>query len=100
MIERVENKSYSDLAGMMTSPMYNVVCISMIIEARHAASARGNSRIEMQAMYSAVYLEKFALTETTVYSACHVMEPTPDGQSHHLGAYLACRHLVVSTWFH
>jgi hypothetical protein len=27
-------------------------------------------RIEMQAMYSAVYLEKFALTETARYSAC------------------------------
>jgi hypothetical protein len=27
-------------------------------------------RIEMQAMYSAVYLEKFALTETAGYSTC------------------------------
>jgi hypothetical protein len=27
-------------------------------------------RIEMQAMYSAVCLEKFALTETAGYSAC------------------------------
>jgi hypothetical protein len=27
-------------------------------------------RIEMQAKYSAVYLEKFALTETAGYSAC------------------------------
>jgi hypothetical protein len=26
-------------------------------------------RIEMQAMYSVVYLEKFVLTETAVYSA-------------------------------
>jgi hypothetical protein len=48
--------------------MYNVVCISMTIEARYAASATGSSRIEMQAMYSAVNLEKFALTETARYS--------------------------------
>jgi hypothetical protein len=32
-------------------------------------------RIEMQAMYSAVYLEKFALTETAVYSACFARNP-------------------------
>jgi hypothetical protein len=36
----------------------------MTIEARYAASARGSSRIEIQAMYSAVYLEKFAEEET------------------------------------
>jgi hypothetical protein len=40
----------------------------MTIEARHAASASGSSHIEMQAMYSAVYLEKIAMTETAGYS--------------------------------
>jgi hypothetical protein len=40
------------------------------MEARHAASASGSSRIEMQAMYSAVNLEKCAPTETDGYSAC------------------------------
>jgi hypothetical protein len=34
--------------------MYNVVCRSMTIEARYAASDSGSSRIENQAMYSAV----------------------------------------------
>jgi hypothetical protein len=37
--------------------MYNVVAEAAV-------------RIEMQAMYSAVYLEKFAPTETAGYSAC------------------------------
>jgi hypothetical protein len=41
----------------------------MTTEARYAASASGSVRIEMQAMCSAVYLEKFALTETAGYSA-------------------------------
>jgi hypothetical protein len=44
----------------------------MTIEARYAASVSGSSRIEMQVMYSAVNLEKFALTETAVYSACKI----------------------------
>jgi hypothetical protein len=52
--------------------MYNVVCRSRTIKARYAASASGSSRIEMQAMYSAVNLEKFALTETAGYSACRL----------------------------
>jgi hypothetical protein len=42
----------------------------MTIEARYAASASGSSCIEIQAMYSEVNMEKFALTETAGYSAC------------------------------
>jgi hypothetical protein len=41
----------------------------MTIEAMYAASASGSSQIENQPMYLAVYLEKFALTETAGYSA-------------------------------
>jgi hypothetical protein len=48
--------------------MYNVVCRSMTIEMRYAAV-----RIELQAMYSAVYLEKFVLTETAGYLACRLL---------------------------
>jgi hypothetical protein len=37
-------------------------------------------RIEMHVMYSAVYLEKFALTGTAGYSACFYMLYTTDCQ--------------------
>jgi hypothetical protein len=55
---------YSDLAGMLTSPTQGT---TMTIEARYAAETA--FCLEMQAMYSAVYLEKFPLTETAGYSA-------------------------------
>jgi hypothetical protein len=45
--ERAENytmESYSYLAGMMTYTIYNVVCRSMTIDARYAASARIENR--------------------------------------------------------
>jgi hypothetical protein len=65
--ERVENNTIRAI-HLVGYTMYNVVCRSMTIDARYAASASGSSHRKPTNLFGGD-LEKFALTETAGYSA-------------------------------
>jgi hypothetical protein len=60
--------------------MHSVVCRSMTIDARYAASASGSLHRKPTDLFGGE-LEKFARTETAGYSACSSAEHTPNQET-------------------